>query len=116
VNAEEIGKVRNAVLRNARHKFMLNTNPSMHNPTKVHPVGNRILIQFVEDPTSSIILPDNTTAGFRGFDVLEVGSEVKCCKAGDRVLLIASPNVIEVDAEKKIVLIDASVVVATVDK
>jgi hypothetical protein len=90
----------------------------MSNPTKIHPVANRILIQLVIKPDSTLILPENAIDASAGWDVLEVGDDVSpsVCKPGDRVLLIASPNFLPVDERANIVLADAGVVVATIDK
>jgi co-chaperonin GroES (HSP10) len=83
------------------------------NPTKIHPVANRILIRYVE-AKRDIILPDNITESLDGWDVIEVGEDVKVCRPGDRVLLIAHANLMGVDDKNKIALADAGVVIATI--
>lgn len=74
------------------------------------PCHNRVLIRFVAPSGSNIILPDGKNIGNRTM-VEAIGPDVKCCKAGDQVMLSIQPNMVGIDeAEKLVVVLDTDIV------
>lgn len=70
---------------------------------KIIPLFDHVILEFIEDKKSLIVLPDaQTEAKVKNdqFRVTDVGPEVKQIKVGDRVIFRCPHFSVELDGEK----------------
>lgn len=86
---------------------------------KILPCHNKILIELVDDTTSNILLPDDSTDPQAQYVVVTVGPRVDCCKPGDQLLLRPNTNMAimgkHIAGDRKLSIIDDTTVFAVLE-
>jgi methenyltetrahydromethanopterin cyclohydrolase len=67
---------------------VIQENPPMLDYSKCKPVGDNVLVRFTQREEIGGIRIPSTSVEARIFDVVEIGSDVKRCKPGDRIMPI----------------------------